>query len=360
MPEIPLVDVGKKWFRDIVEEIIQWFEAGLRDGYTALTNAMFGTPTPTPENGNLVFGVPQNQPWTAMYRGLVGGEIMLLALVVLLVCVQGRHTLRIFTFSSGYEARKTRKNAWTGAFLIVTWYWIGALCLYLVDGVTLGLLPNFETLIAVMQGFLQANLTNLGLTVVMTSVGGLAMWLLEALYYIRRVLLYIYMYGMPLGVAVAYGNLPVVSAIARALCRKFVPLAVMPLPTAVLFRGYALLYTGDSALSPETAFFKYLVAASLPLLALFITWRLFAYASPVTAKLMRTASGAAVTAGTVAAGAYTGNTAVARTAARYGPKAAGRHALISRVQSQQESESDDDRNGGVPKYRRTENDPGYY
>ncbi|WP_137284618.1 hypothetical protein [Halorussus salinisoli] len=361
MPDIPIVDAGKKWFRDIINEVIGWFEAGLRDGYAAFTEAMFGTPTPHPENGNVVFGMPENQPWVQIYHSLVGGEIMLFALSLLLICVQGRHTLRIFNFSSGYQARKTRKNAWTGAFLIVTWYWVGTLCLYLIDGVTLALMPQFGGLVDAMQIFLQASLENPGLTLAMSTLGGLSMWLLEALFYIRRVLLYIYMYGMPLGVAIAFGNLPVVSDIAKAVCKRFVPLAVMPLPAAILFKGYDLLYTGESALAPGSAFLQYLVAVSLPLLALFITWRLFKYANPAAAKIMQTTSGAALTAGTVVAGAYAAGPAVARTAAHHGPKAAARQVGFSRVQSRFETESSDgEQDHGAPKYRRTENDPGYY
>jgi len=75
-------------------------------------------------------------PWPAIQEGLIGGEIMLIALLLLVMSVQGRHTIRIFNIGSAYEARKTKKTAWVGAFLIITWYWIGALALYLVDGFT--------------------------------------------------------------------------------------------------------------------------------------------------------------------------------------------------------------------------------
>jgi len=54
------------------------------------------------------------------------------------------------------------------------------------------------------------------------------MWALEALFYIREILLYVYLYGMPIAIALGYGNIPIVSDIAMGFCKRFVPLPSSP------------------------------------------------------------------------------------------------------------------------------------
>jgi type IV secretion system protein TrbL len=287
--------------------------------------------------------------------------------------------IRIFNVGSGYQARKTTKTAWLGAVLIVTWYWIGVTVLSLVNGFTIALLPELSALLDVLQGFTHVTPSNTGLTLLLAFLGGVAMWALEALLYIREVLLYVYLYGMPIAIAVAYGNVPVISRVASGFCRQFIPLAIMPLPAALVFKGYDLLYANGAALTPNAAFLKTLVAVSLPLLALYITWTTFRYATPLTAKTIGTATKGTALLGGVAVASYVGGAGVARTAARWGPKAAAGHAVAqgatsqfaggqrseqSAQQSTTESSVDEtsqDRSGiARPTYRRTENDPGIY
>jgi type IV secretion system protein TrbL len=278
---------------------------------------------------------------------------MLIALLLLVMCVQGRHTIRIFNIGNAYEARKTKKTAWVGAFLIITWYWLSVLGLYIVDGFTIALMPSLSSLGNVMLNFLETSLTNPGLALVFALIGGLSMWALEALYYIREILLYVYVYGMPIAFALGYGNIPVLSDIAMGFSKRFVPLAVLPLPAAVVFKGYDLLYSQGS-LAPNSAFLRYLVAASLPLIALYLTWKTFKYATPLTARVVGGATKGAALIGGVAAGAYVGGAGVATTAARWGPKAAAGHAVAQKAAARGGHGTED----GAPSYRRTENDPG--
>jgi len=352
---VDLIDVVLEGFKDVVDWFIGLFMDGLRSGYQTLTEEMFGTPTPQTD-GTFIFGEPSNAPWPAIQEGLIGGEIMLISLLLLVMSVQGRHTIRIFNIGSAYEARKTKKTAWVGAFLIITWYWIGALALYLVDGFTIALMPELSSLASAMLQFITGSITNPGLGLLFALIGGISMWALEALFYIRQILLYVYLYGMPIAFAVAYGNIPVLSDVAMGFSKRFVPLAILPLPAAIVLKGYDLLYSGG-ALTPGSAFLKYLVAASLPLVALYVTWKTFKYATPLTAKVLGGATKGAALIGGVAAGAYIGGAGVATTAARWGPKAAAGHAVAQKAAARG-ANSDED--SGTPSYRRTENDPGSY
>ena len=289
---------------------------------------------------------------------------MLISLLLLLMSVQGRHTIRIFNIGSAYQDRRTRKTAWVGAFLSVSWYWVSTLALYIVDGFTIALMPSLGSLGNVMLDYISISLDNPGLALIFAIVGGLSMWMLEALYYVREILLYVYVYGMPIAFALAYGNIPVLSTIAMGFSKRFVPLAILPLPAAVIFKGYDLLYS-TGGLTPDSLFLKYIVATSLPLLALYVTWKTFTYATPLTAKVVGTATRGAVLAGGIAAGAYVGGGA-ATAAARWGPKAAAGHAIAQKVSTRRTPTrraatrgegSDDSNDSQKPAYRRTENDP---
>jgi len=350
---VDLIDVILEGFKQIVDWVIGLFMDGLRSGYNAFSEEMFGTPTPDTK-GTFVFGEPTNGPWPAIREALVGGEIMLISLLLLVLSVQGRHTIRIFNIGTAYEARRTKKTAWVGAFLIIIWYWVSSLGLYIVDGFTIALLPNLGSLGNAMLELLQASLNNPALALLFAVIGGLSIWALEALYYLREVLLMVYVYGMPIALALAYGNVPVLSDIAMAFSKRFVPLAVLPLPAAVVFKGYDLLHS-QSSLGPNSAFLRYLVAASLPLIAIYLTWKTFKFATPVTARVLGGAAKGAAVVGGVAAGASVGGASVATTAARWGPKAAAGQALAQKTAARVDDSGGE---SSGPSYRRTENEPG--
>jgi len=349
---VDLIDIILEGFKAVIGWLISQFMNGLTTGYNSLSEEMFGTPTPQTD-GPFIFGEPTNTPWSTIQDTLVGGEMLLISLLLLVMSVQARHTIRIFNIGSAYEAKKTRKTAWFGAFLVVIWYWVATLSLYLIDGFSIALLPGMASLRNALLGFLTATLHNPGLSLLFALIGGISMWALEALFYIREILLYVYLYGMPIAIALAYGNVPVVSNIASSFSKRFVPLAILPLPAAIVFKGYDLLY-GSGTLTPGTAFLKYLVATSLPLIALYITWKTFTFATPLTAKVLGGATKSAALLGGVAAGAYVGGAGIATTAARWGPKAATGHAVAQKAAARGGHTDDGD---SAPSYRRTENDP---
>ncbi len=375
MPSIPFADFGVKWFEDIVGKITEWFSHEITAGYEQFQQGFFGTPLPEGSGTEVIFRAPAagDEPWHSIYESVVAGEIMVFALLLLFVAVQGRHFVRIFDFSSAYDERRTRRSAWTGAVLIVAWYWVAVLLLYFVDGFTIALIPDLSRLGAALIDIMPTAVGNPGITAIMAFLGAVAMLALKALYFIREVLLYVYLYTMPLGIAIAFGNIPVVSHVARRLCRQFIPLAILPLPATLLFRGYGLVFVGDQVVTPGSKFLAYFVVISLPLVALYVTWKTFRYASPLTAKALRRGTQAAATIGSVAGIGYLGGKRAALTTARYGRTAGAVQAATDGGRSRpgasggtkQDNIADDEDGdggggGGVPAYRRSENDPAYY
>jgi len=230
---------------------------------------------------------------------------------------------------------------------------------------SIALIPDLSSVAAAMIRFLGVSITNPGLGLLFALIGGISMWALEALFFIREILLYVYLYGMPIALAFAYGNIPVVSEIAMGFAKRFVPLAVLPLPAAMVFKSYDLLY-GSGTLDPSTVFLQYLVAVSLPVIALYLTWKTFKYATPLTAKVIGGTTKSAALIGGVAAGAYVGGAGVATTAAQWGPRAAAGQAVAQKVAGRNggsNTESTDENSAEsntAPSYRRTEYDRGIY
>ena len=370
MADLSLADVGLQWFKDIVATVTKWFVTLITDGLEQFQNGLFGTPLPDGSGTGRVFGAPaaSDEPWHSIYEAVVAGEVMMFALIILFLSVQGRHFARIFNVASAYETRRTKRSAWLGAVLIVAWYWVGVLTLYFVEGLTIGLLPNANELGIALLQILPTAVTNPVLTLIMAVLGGLAMVTLEALLFIREVLLYVYLYGMPFGIAIAFGNLPILSRVARRLCLQFIPLAALPIPAAVLLRGYELLFVGDPLLALSTSFVQYFIVVSMPVLVLYVIWKTFSYASPLTAQVLGTTTRAAATLGAVAGTGYIAGPYTATTAARWGSRAAVAQAATQRAfggtddedgsETNHDNVADEgDGNGGVPEYRRHENDP---
>ncbi|QKG92062.1 hypothetical protein HPS36_04085 [Halorubrum salinarum] len=364
MSGVSLTDVGIQWFLDTFKQVVEWFDDGIKNGYRELTEAIFGTPLPESNNG-LPVGDPQNEPWIQLYDALVAGEITLIAFLILVVCVQGRHVLRIFNFTDPIRDRRVRRSAWTGGILIATWYWVAVATLYLVDGFAIALVPPVGSIVDPLVDFLDVTLSNPALGMLLAFIGGIAMWTLQALLFLRELLLYVFIYVMPIVIAVAYGGLPVISGIATRVAVKFIPLAVMPLPVALIFRGYELLVGGaPGAIAPENPFFGYLIAVSLPVVSVWIIWKLFAYTTPRLVRTVGRVAGLTVTAGAVAGAAAVAGPWAGATAARWGPKAAVGHTVAQRFGRKQggNGRSWTSRTAGttskhgMPSYRRTGNE----
>ncbi|WP_416838785.1 hypothetical protein [Haloferax sp. DFSO52] len=372
MAKNSLSDLGSEWFSDILAVVTGWFQQGIETGYTQLTAATFGTPTPTTDSA-LGVGTPVNEPWVSLHQTLVGGETTFLALLVLVIAVQARTTIRVFNVGSPLTARATKRSAWIGAAFIVLWYWIAATSLTLVNGLTIALLPPVDTVGTLIDDLLVVTIANPILAFGLGFIGALGMWVLHALFIIRDLLIYGYVYAMPFGLAVAYANIPIASGLASSLCRRFIPLLVFPLPVALLFGAYELVLTSalDVGLLPTAAFARYLVAVSLPVLSVFIVWRLFTDVAPKTTRVVRRGAGVAATVGTVVGAGAVGGPAGATTVAKVGARSAAIRTVETRLggadsNANQSTTSHDniasDAHGqrGIPSYRRTENDPGYY
>ncbi|NHN48016.1 hypothetical protein G9464_10450 [Halostella sp. JP-L12] len=195
--------------------------------------------TPHP---NAVFSPPTNGAWGGIYEyyweSIVPLSLMLWALSIGLVIFLESTS---YLFSS-YHRSKLKKRAVSGLLGILSWWWLAAISLRLISALTGFILPDlsdvtlFETL----------SFSALGaLGVMVTLLTDLTLFVLIALiYYVRQVVLYMFVLLMPLLIVFwipGVGPFTLVSRFMRRMAGFYVPFLFMTVPVALLFRLGAIL-----------------------------------------------------------------------------------------------------------------------
>jgi hypothetical protein len=227
--------------------------------------------TPRPD---AVFSQPTNGPWPDIYtyywEMVVPLALLLWALSIgLMILLES--TSHLF---SSYHRSKLKKRAFSGLVGILSWWWIGALSLRFTDELASLLLPNLAELTLFDVGSFGA-MGVLGLVVSATI--DLALFLIIALlYYVRQVVLYLFVLLMPILIAFwvpGVGPLTLLSRFVRRLAGFYVPFLFMTVPVAVLFKLSELL--GTSASLSLGGIGQWLVAISTPFVAVVVPFVLF-------------------------------------------------------------------------------------
>lgn len=341
-PPDDLRKYGLEWFIDFVIWLIAWFQAGLKSSLrtfgegplvgSSRDGTIFDTPLPGGKGFggknqlvDLVLGNPGGD-WGTIHDAVTPGPeatILVAGIVVLFVSVQVQHVTRIFNYSNVYREKRTKRSAYAAILFILLWYYIGVFMLFFVDGLTTGLAPKFGFISdpAAVSGS-QTILEWVDLNVVASAgpdsgdivrdpgaasgkdlyrypvfalpaylIAALSAWAVQAVFTLRWVLIYIYMYMMPLGIALWFGNIPYVSSVAERFSKHFFTWALLPLPVALAIRGYKLIYEftlsfGDTG--------KFMLGIIFPVLLLVVTVKTFQYAQPtrevVSSTVKETAS----------------------------------------------------------------------
>lgn len=294
-----LREYGWYWFQDVVNRLIEAFLVALENAYADF-GTTFETGTPTPDTLRLndlgsLFRDPGNAPWHQIHADLVpssagDGVVTALALVVLLVAVQGNYLAQIFSSASSYRAHKTRRSAWIGGALILVWYWLAVLGLATVDVFNEGVTEQLVNTGAIEQlgthiAGIDPESANRAWLLPLLALGAVCLWFVEALLYFRyELLIPIFVYVMPVLIALVYGNLPLVSGLARTIAEKFVSILVLPIPLILLFWGYARVL---EFFTPPTSdpFQLTVVVVSLPIAAAYVSWKTLTYEYPRGAQI---------------------------------------------------------------------------
>lgn len=196
-------------------------------------------------NPNAVFEEPTNDPWPAVYgyywETILPLSLFLYGLSIGLVILL-ESTSHLF---GSYHRTKLKKRAFAGLLGILLWWWLAALSLQFANALTLYLAPDlsdislFQTLSFTVIGVLGG---------VLATMTDFVLFVLVALIYLMRQLaLYTFVLLMPILIALwvpGVGPMTLVSRFVRRLAGFYVPMVLMTVPVALLFRIGELL--GDS------------------------------------------------------------------------------------------------------------------
>ncbi|MFC6993215.1 hypothetical protein ACFQH3_16735 [Haladaptatus sp. GCM10025707] len=198
----------------------------------SLIEIVVGTPHP-----NAVFTRPTNGVWVNLYdyywETMVPLVLTLWALSIGLVIFL-ESTSYLF---SNYHRSKLKKRAFAGLLGILSWWWIAALSLQFVHGLTGFLVPNLAE-ISLFETLSFSSMGVLGL-VVSLAADFVLFVLIALIYFTRQIALYLFVLLMPLLIVFwipGVGPFTLASRFMKRLAGFFVPFLFMTVPVALLFR----------------------------------------------------------------------------------------------------------------------------
>lgn len=253
-----VVQALKELLRTLVTPIKEF----IADTVGGLVRLLVATPHP-----DVAFGAPSSPPWVELYS-YYWDRVLPLALALWGVAVGFVILLEATShLFSGYHRARLKRRAVAGLLGILSWWWIAALSLQLVDGLTRALTPSLASI----SLFQVVSFGDIGLLGVALSLMAdlVLVAVLGLLYLGRQLVLFTYVLVMPL-VIVAWvpgvGPLRLVARFATGVARFYVPFLAMPIPVAALFRLGGLL--GESVTLSLGGLGRWLLAIVIPVIAL--------------------------------------------------------------------------------------------
>jgi hypothetical protein len=293
---------------DSAEQVIENLVDPISDFISERGSDLLGIVVETP-NPDSVFTRPTNGGWPAIYdfywETMIPLSLLLWGLMIGVIILLESSS---YLFSN-YHRTKLKKRAFSGLLGILSWWWIAALSLRFIDGLSTFLLPSlseislFDTLSITAIGIL-------GLALSLT-VDLVLFLILALLYLIRQVVLYLFVLLMPILIVFwvpGVGPFSLASQFMKRLAGFYVPFLFMTVPVALLFRLGQLL--GSSVTLSIDGVSQWLLAIVTPLVAIISPFILFWQAGALFFMADRAASQASRTQGKerIASAKQTGET----------------------------------------------------
>jgi len=225
------------------DAIIDGLEQFLRQLFSPITgvieryaNDLIRTLVETP-HPDVVFAKPSNDPWPELHE-YYWGSIIPLALLLwgLMIGVVILLESMSYLFSN-YHRTKLKKRAVTGLLGILSWWWLAALSMQLMSGLTGFLVPDLSE-ISLFETLSFAAIGVLGIAMSL-SIDLVLFVLLALIYFTRILVLYLFVLLMPLLIALwvpGVGPFSLASQFMKRMAGFYVPFLFMTVPVALLFR----------------------------------------------------------------------------------------------------------------------------
>ena len=295
--ETAFVDGIRNAAREILAGGADALHGSVQDMFELAVVVTVRTPFPEPRDG-FFFGQPTNEPWSSIYAyytdAVLPVTVLILGLAIAMILFTG-----IFgTFLTGYERSRAKRRLFVAFLFVLAWWGIGAFVLRFVDSLATLIAPEpaavADTFRTAMTVDGHGTVTTAALSLLEASV----VIFLIAWFFVRWIGVYALMLATPIGVAfwiVDVGPFAYLSALIEELISKFIPLAFITIPAAVVFRVGELLFANfDPAAEFGSGVGPFLLALGFPLLILVVSYYVF-FKLPSFRDLMSVPAGAAAT-----------------------------------------------------------------
>lgn len=217
----------KKFLRQLFSPITGVIERHVND----LLGTLVETPHP-----NAVFAKPSNGAWPELYEyyweSIVPLALLLWGLMIgVIILLESMSYL-----FSNYHRSKLKKRAVTGLLGILSWWWLAALSMQLLSGLTEFLVPDLSG-ISLFETLSFGAIGVLGIAVSL-SIDLVLFVLLALIYFTRILVLYLFVLLMPLLIALwvpGVGPFSLASQFMKRMAGFYVPFLFMTVPVAFYF-----------------------------------------------------------------------------------------------------------------------------
>jgi hypothetical protein len=236
------------------------------------------TPFPEPRDG-FFFGQPTNEPWLSIYGyytdAVLPVTVLILGLAIAMILFTG-----IFgTFLTGYERSRAKRRLFVAFLFVLAWWGIGAFVLRFVDALATLIAPEPAAVAETFRTAMTVDGHGVVMTAALSLIEAVVVVLLVATFFVRWIGIYALMLATPIGVAfwiVDVGPFAYLSVLIEELVSKFIPLAFITIPAAVVFRVGDLLFSSfDPAAEFGSGVGPFLLALGFPLMIHIVSYYIF-------------------------------------------------------------------------------------
>jgi hypothetical protein len=236
------------------------------------------TPFPEPRDG-FFFGQPTNEPWLSIYgyytEAVLPVTVLILGLAIAMILFTG-----IFgTFLTGYERSRAKRRLFVAFLFVLAWWGIGAFVLRFVDALATLIAPEPAAVAETFRTAMTVDGHGAVMTAALSLIEAVVVVLLVATFFVRWIGIYALMLATPIGVAfwiVDVGPFAYLSVLIEELVSKFIPLAFITIPAAVVFRVGELLFASfDPAAEFGSGVGPFLLALGFPLMIHIVSYYIF-------------------------------------------------------------------------------------
>ncbi len=276
--EVAFVDGIVQAAREILSEGSDEIHDSVQEMFELAVTVTVRTPYPEPRDG-FFFGEPTNEPWTAFYAYYTEAVLPVTLLIIALAIAMILFTGIFGTFLTGYERSRAKRRLVVAFLFVLAWWGIGAFVLRFVDALATAIAPEPSVAAETFRDVMVIDGHGTVTTTVLALLEATVVIFLVVWFFVRWIGIYALMLATPIGVAfwiVDVGPFAYLSALIEELLTKFIPLAFITVPAAVVYRVAELLFANfDPSAEFGTGVGPFLLALGFPLMILVVSYYVF-------------------------------------------------------------------------------------